>query len=130
MDIRALNSEADYDWALVEIAPYFEQLPQVGTPEADRFDVLATLIEAYEHRRWPISGPDPIDGLKAYMEMTGRSQADLGQLLGSNSRASEVLARRRRLSLEMIHKLSRVWRIPADLLVVPYPLVEGKRRSA
>jgi len=130
MDIRPLNTEADYNWALAEVAPYFEHPPKPGTPEADRFDVLATLIEAYENRQWPIAAPHPIDGLQAYMEMTGRTQGDLGALLGSSSRASEILGRRRRLSLDMIHRLSRDWRMPADLLVQPYALAGERRRSA
>ena len=59
MEVRALHSEEDYDWALAQIGPYFENPPKLGSPEADRFDVLADLIEAYERRVWPI-GREPV----------------------------------------------------------------------
>lgn len=74
MDVRPIRTEADYQWALAEIAPYFDNQPEPGTPEADRFDVLADLIEAYEDRHHPIPEADPVDLLKAHMEATGRTQ--------------------------------------------------------
>lgn len=120
MDIRPIRTEEDYDWALSEIERYFEHAPDPGTPEADRFDVLAALLEAYENRRWKIEAPDPLETLKAFMEASGRSQAELAALIGSRSRASEVLRRRRRLTLDMISRISREWKLPADLLVAPY----------
>lgn len=120
MDIRAIRTAEDYDWALAEIAPCFDDPPRPGTPEADRFDVLADLIDAYEARHHPIPGLDPVEVLRAHMQTTGRSQADLAVLLGSRSRASEVLNRRRALTVGMIHKLGREWHIPADCLVTPY----------
>jgi len=122
MDIRPIRTEADHEWALVEIAPYFENQPAPGTLAADRFDVLADLIAAYEDRRHPLPELEPVDLLRAHMETTGRSQSDLAALLGSRSRASEVLNRRRALTVEMIHRLSRDWHIPADCLVRPYRL--------
>jgi HTH-type transcriptional regulator/antitoxin HigA len=122
MDIRPIRSQQDLDWALAEIERYFDHRPEPGTPEADRFDVLADLIEAYEDKHFPISEPEPIDFLRAFMEMTGRTQADLARLLGSAPRASEILSRKRALTVEMIHKLSREWQVPADVLVAPYRL--------
>ena len=91
--IRPLRSEADYDAALNEIEQYFEKEPKPGTPEADRFDLLALIIEDYERKRWPIEPPDAIDAIRYRMETGGYTQADLGRLLGSRQRASDILTR-------------------------------------
>ncbi|HEX4367762.1 MAG TPA: XRE family transcriptional regulator [Rhodopila sp.] len=119
MDIRPLRTEADYDWALAEIEPYFINPPPVDTAEAERFDVLAMLIEAYEARHWPIDPPDPVDAIRARMELSDYTQADLARLLGSRSRASEILARRRGLTMEQAYRLHREWHIPAEALIRP-----------
>jgi HTH-type transcriptional regulator/antitoxin HigA len=120
MDVRPIKTEADYDWALQEIAVYFEDEPAPGTEAAARFDVLAALIEHYEERRWSIDLPaDPVDVIRFRMEQGGLTQADLAQLLGSKSRASEVLSRRRRLTMEQVSLLHRAWGIPADALLLP-----------
>jgi HTH-type transcriptional regulator / antitoxin HigA len=89
------------------------------------------LIEAYESRHHPIGPPHPIEMIRHRMRTAGYTQADLGELLGSRARASEVLGRKRRLTLPMIWKLSRHWKIPADALVAPYRLVgeDGRRPS-
>lgn len=121
-NIRPLRTEADYDWALQEIETYFDHQPEPGTSEADRFDVLADLIEAYEVRYWPIEPADPVDAILFKMETAGLTQADLGRVLGSRARASEVLKRKRPLTLTMIHRLHEEWRIPADALIRPYHL--------
>lgn len=126
-DIRALKSEADYDWALAEIERYFDREPEPGTPEAERFEVLADLIEAYEARHWAISSPDPIAALIHKMEEAGLKRADLGKLLGSRSRATEVLDRRRPLTLDMVRKLYAEWRIPAEILIQDYRLSKPTR---
>ncbi len=120
MDIRAIRTEADYEWALKEIEQYFDNQPALGSPEADRFDVLADLIELYESRSFPAEAIDPIDALNAFMTDTGRSQKELGDLFGSRPRASEILNRKRALTVEMINALHREWGIPADLLIAPY----------
>lgn len=117
MKIKPIRTEADYDAALRAIEKYFDRPPRKRTPEADRFDVLATLIEAYERKRWPIDPPAPVDAILYRMETAGYTQADLASLLGSRSRASEVLNRKRPLTLAMIRKLSREWNIPADCLI-------------
>lgn len=122
MDIRAIRSEADYDWALKEIEQYFENEPALGTPEADRFDVLAGLIKVYEEAHYPISAPDPVELIKHWMEFRGLSQGDLATLIGSKPRASEILNRKRALTMDMVFKLNREWNIPADALVAPYHL--------
>ena len=119
MDIRPLKSEADYDWALKEIARYFDLIPKRNTPDADRFDVLAVLIDAYESKHWPIPPSDPIDAIQYRMEIAGLKQADLGRLIGSKSRASEIMRRKRPLTLEQAYKVHRAWNIPAEVLLQP-----------
>ena len=122
MDVRPLHNEADYEWALREIAPYFENQPQPGSPEGDRFEVLATLIEAYDHRHHSVPDADPVDVLHFAIESMGHTQAELGELLGSRVHASEVLNRKRKMSLEWVNKISAVWRIPLEALAKPYEL--------
>ena len=121
-NIRPIRNEADLAWAIGEIEPYFDRPPEKGTAEADRFDVLSDLIEAYEGRSFETSDVEPIEFLHAFMEMTGRSQSDMAEILGSRSRASEILNRRRALTVEMIFRIGQAWGIPADCLVKPYPL--------
>ena len=82
--------------------------------------MLAALIEGYEAKRWPIEPPDPVEAIKFRMEQAGLKQSDLARLLGSKSRASEVLNRKRVLTLEHAFKLHREWHIPADVLLQPY----------
>ena len=127
--IRPLHSEADYDAALNEIERYFENEPKVGTPEADRFDLLALIIEDYERKRWPIEPPEPIDANRYGMETGGYTQADLGRLLGSRQRASDILTRKRPLTMRMAWRLHREWGIPAEALIAP-PRSRGKRSAA
>lgn len=127
---RPIRTEAEYKAALEEIEAYFEREPEDDTPEADRFDLLTLLIEAYEERHHPIGPPHPVEMIRHRMRTAGYTQADLADLLGSRARASEVLAQKRRLTLPMIWKLSRQWKIPADALVAPYPLSGERRRRA
>lgn len=121
-NIRPIRTPADLEWALGEIEAYFIHPPQAGTAESDRFDVLADLIEAHENRDFAIQEREPVDFLKAFMDMTGRDQKGLGDVLGSRSRASEVLNRKRALTVDMIFKLNEAWGIPTDCLVRPYAL--------
>lgn len=122
MDIRPIKTDADYEWALAEVTRYFEQQPEPGSTEGDRFDVLSDLIAAYEERHFPLPDADPVEALRAFLEATGRTQQDLAALLGSAPRASEILRRKRALTVDMIGKLSKEWGIPADVLVRPYRL--------
>lgn len=117
MKIRPIRTEADYDAALREIEGHFEREPEPGSPEADRFDVLAALIEAYERRHWPIDPPDATSAIRYCMEQRGFTQSDLAALLGSQSCASEILNRKRALTLEMARKLHQRWGIPAESLL-------------
>jgi HTH-type transcriptional regulator/antitoxin HigA len=127
--IRPLRSEADYDAALEQIERYFENEPEPGTPEADRFDLLALVIEDYERKRWPIEPPDTIDAIHYRMETGGYTQADLGRLLGSRQRASDILTRKRPLTMRMAWKLHRDWGIPAESLIAP-PRIRGRKSAA
>jgi HTH-type transcriptional regulator/antitoxin HigA len=116
---RPLRTEADYDEALREIEVFFEREPAKDTAEADRFDMLALLIEDYERRHWPVEPAEPRDAIRFRMESGGFSQADLGHVLGSRQRASEVLAGKRGLSMVMAWRLHREWGIPAEMLIRP-----------
>lgn len=122
MDIRPIRNEADYEWALAEIEQYFDKEPARGTPEADRFDVLADLIEAYEARNWPVETADAVELIEYRMELGGFQVKDLAEVLGSKSRASEILNRKRAITLDMARKLHDAWGIPADVLIRPYRL--------
>ena len=123
MTIRPIRNEADYDEALAEIDRLMEAAP--GTPESDKLEILVTLVERYESERWAIEAPDPISAIHHVMEARGLRQKDLAALIGSQPHASEVLRRRRPLSLAMIRVLSREWSLPADVLVREYELSTG-----
>ena len=127
--IRPLHSEADCDVALKEIERYFENEPKPGTAEADRFDLLALVVEDYERKRWPIEPPETIDAIRYRMETGGYTQADLGRLLGSRQRASDILTRKRPLTMRMAWRLHREWGIPAEALIAP-PRSRGRRPAA
>jgi HTH-type transcriptional regulator / antitoxin HigA len=123
MEIRPIHTDQDHLAALAEIDACWGA-PE-GTERGDRLDVLLALVDAYEEKRWPIDPDenfDPIDVLNHAIEELGHTQAELAELLGSRSRASEILSRRRALTVEMIHKISKAWKIPADLLVRPYQI--------
>jgi|ERR1043166_771515 HTH-type transcriptional regulator/antitoxin HigA len=130
--IRPLHTEADYDAALAEIERYFEKEPKPGTREADRFDLLALVLEDYESKHWPIEAPDPIDAIRYRMKLSGYSQADLGRVIGSRQRASDILSRKRRLTMKMAWKLHRDWGIPAEVLIRPQQAARtrGRRPAA
>lgn len=119
MRLKPIRTEADYTAALKAIERYFDKPPRRGTAEADRFDILATLIEAYERRRWPIGLPHPLDAIRYRMEIAGYTQADLAHLLGSRSRASELLSGKRDLTLPMIRRIAGAWSIPVEALIGP-----------
>jgi HTH-type transcriptional regulator/antitoxin HigA len=104
-----------------------------GTPEGDRLEVLMTLADLYERTRWPDDDLDPVDAIKARMENAGRTRKDFEKIVGSSGRASEILNRKRHLTLAMIWKLVRHWKMPAEVLVRPYALssrpTSAKRHS-
>ena len=125
--LRPIRSEADHAAALAEIDALFNAAP--GSPEADRLEVLAVLVADYERGRESEAAAHPIDVLTMSMKAQGRTQADLAALLGSRSRASEVLGRRRALSTAMIEKLTQAWAIPSMLLSAPYSLESKLMRA-
>ena len=121
MEIPLIRTDKDHRAALAEIDACWGA--REGTEQGDKLDVLLALVEIYEAKRWPIDidkSFDPIDVLNYAIEELGHTQAELAKLLESRSRASEILSRRRPLTVDMIHKLSEAWKIPADLLVRPY----------
>jgi len=115
MKIQPIRTDADHAAALRRIDGLMDARP--GTPEADELDVLATLVEAYEDRHFPIDDPDPLAAIEFRMEQLGLSRKDLEPLLGSRGRVSEILNGRRSLSLEMIRRLHRELDIPLESLV-------------
>ena len=115
MDIRPIRSKADHESALARIAELMSA--DVGTPEGDELDILATLIEAYEQKHFPIGTADPVEAINFRMEQLGLVRKDLEPFLGSRHRVSEVLNRRRGLSLAMIRRLHKGLRIPLEVLI-------------
>jgi HTH-type transcriptional regulator/antitoxin HigA len=122
MDIRPIRNEEDRRAALQEIERLWNAEP--GTDDGDKLDILATLVERYEDTRWPVSKTrnDPIDMLHFLIDECGHTQAELGDLLCSRPRASEILNRKRALTVEMIYKISKAWKVPAEILIKPYQL--------
>jgi HTH-type transcriptional regulator/antitoxin HigA len=119
MDIRLIRTEQDYEAAVAEIGRLWGAA--AGTEDGDKLDILATLVDRYEEARWPTDDTmDPIDLLHFAIDEFGHTQAELAELLGSRSRASEVLNRKRPLSIEMIRRLNEAWKLPLQLLVKPY----------
>ena len=129
MDIRAIHNEADYAWALREIEAYFDTTPEPGSASADRFDVLAAVIKDYEDRNLTLPDADPIDVLRFAIESMGRTQADLARIVGSRSRASEILNRKRRLTLDMIREISAAWHLPVSTLTGAYALLKERQKE-
>lgn len=125
--LRPIRSEADYRAALAEVDRLFEAAP--GSPDSDRLGVLCVLVADYENKFHALPAPDPIEYLSLAMRMQGRSQADLARLLGSRSRASEVLNRRRNLSADMITRLADAWGIAREPLSASYAVSGGIKRS-
>ena len=118
MDIRPLRTEADHRTALTELERLWESEPD--TPDGDRVEVLSTLIEAYEAKRHPIPAPDPIAAILFMMEQKGLTRRDLEPAIGSRGRVSEILNRKRPLTLPMVRALSALLHIPTEVLVQPY----------
>lgn len=126
LPIRPIRNEEDYEAALEEIETLWTA--ELGTPEADRLDMLVMLVEAYEEKHYPVLPPDPIEMILHVMDARGLTRRDMEPYLGSRGRVSEILNRRRPLSLEMIRKLQSGLNIPADVLVQPYALQETEVR--
>jgi HTH-type transcriptional regulator/antitoxin HigA len=118
MEIRPIRTKADYRAALKEVERLWHAEP--GTRDGDRVEVLVTLIEAYEAKHFPIPAPDPIAAIEFMMEQKGLTRRDLEPAIGSRGRISEVLTRKRPLTLPMVRALSALLQIPTDVLAQPY----------
>ena len=127
MNIRPIKTEADYQSALKEIEKLFGVEP--GSSEGDRLDVLLTLVEAYEDEHYAIPAPDPIEAINYFMESRGMTRADLEPFIGSRARVSEILNRKRPLTLSMIQRLHSKLGIPAEVLVKPYRMAISHKLS-
>lgn len=118
MEIKPIRTENDYHQALVRLEIIFDA--KFGSPEGDELEVLGILIDQYENEHFPIGLPDPIEAIKFRMEQMGYNQNDLANIVGLKSRASEILNRKRKLSLEMIRQLHESLNIPTDVLIQLY----------
>lgn len=120
MELKPIKTKTEYKAALREVEALFDA-PE-GTPQADKLEVLAMLVEKYEARHYPIAAPDPIEFLNYAMEARGLTRKDLEPYIGSRGRVAEVLNRSRPLTLAMIRRLSEGLDLPADVLIADYEL--------
>lgn len=118
MPVKPIRNQKDYQIAMKRLETIFDAKP--GSPEGDELEILGLLIEKYEQAHFPIDFPDPIEAIKFRMEQMGYNQNDLAEVVGLKSRASEILNRKRKLSLEMIRQLHKVLGIPTDVLIQSY----------
>jgi len=116
-DVKPIRTEKDYELALKEVERLWGT--RSGTPDGDRLDVLATLIERYEEEHYPMDPPDPIEAIKFRMEQRGLTRKDLEPLIGTRTRVAEVLNRKRSLSIDMIRRLHKTLGISAEVLIQP-----------
>lgn len=117
MDIHPIHTPADYTAALKDISDLMAGDPEPGTPQGDRLDILATLVQAFEAKHFPIAAPDPVEAIKFRMEQSGLSVKDLEPIIGKSNRVYEILNRKRPLTLSMIRRLHQKLGIPANVLI-------------
>ena len=115
MTIKPIKTERDYQKALKEIEKLWDAKP--NTPKGDRLEVLVTLVEAYEQKHYKVEPPDPVEAIKFRMEQLGLKASDLAKILGGRSRVSEILNRKRKLTVEMMRSLRKRLDIPAESLL-------------
>jgi HTH-type transcriptional regulator/antitoxin HigA len=125
MQIKPIKTERDYHAALKEAETLFGATP--GTPEGDQLEILSTLIESYEDAHYDIPAPDPIEAINYFMESRGLTRTDIERYIGSRARVSEILNRKRPLTLPMIQRLHAELGIPADVLVKPYKIGSSRK---
>ena len=118
MNIKPIKTKNDYEQALTRLETLFDAKKE--TSKGDELEVLSLLIEKYENDKFPIDLPDPVEAIKFRMEQLGLTQTDLENIVGQKSRASEILNRKRKLSLDMIRQIHTKWHIPTDVLVQAY----------
>ena len=129
MEIKPIKTEADYDAALQEIERLMETDIEPDTSVGDHLEVLVTLVEAYEAKHYPMTLPDPIEAIKNRMEDLELTRKDLEPLIGSRGRVSEILNRKRLLTITMIRKLHEVLHIPLEVLAQPYDIEESRQKN-
>ena len=117
MDIKPIHNEDEYTLALGEASAFFENQPEPGTADGDRFELLLMVIESYEAKHHAIAPPDPIDAIEFRMEQAGLTVKDLVPMIGQINRVYEIMARKRTLTLPMIRRLHRGLGIPAESLI-------------
>ena len=120
INIKPIKTEADYKLAIERLEEVFDA--PIGAPESDEADVLGLLVDEYEKKHYPIEAPDPIEAIKIRMEEMQLKQVDLVDVIGSKSRVSEVLNRKRKLTIEMIRNLTKRLNLSPDLLISDYQL--------
>lgn len=118
MNIKPIRTKKDYEQALARLELIFDA--KKGTDKGDELEILGMLIENYENEKFPITFPDPVEAIKFRMEQLGYNQTDLANVVGLKSRASEILNRKRKLSLEMIRQLHDRLNIPTEVLIQAY----------
>ncbi len=118
MKQKPIKTEKDYDLALKRLDVIFDATP--GSKEGDELEILALLIEDYENKNYPIGPPDPIEAIKFRMEQMNMTQSDLADIIGHKSRASEILNKKRKLTLGMIRKINKTLNISTEVLVKEY----------
>jgi HTH-type transcriptional regulator/antitoxin HigA len=118
MTIKPIKTKKDYQAAMNRLEAIFDAQP--GTPEGDELEVLGILIDKYEQEHYPIAYPDPIEAIKFRMEQMGYNQSDLAKVVGLKSRASEILNKKRKLTLDMIRQLHQALGIPTNVLIQSY----------
>lgn len=116
-DLKPIRTDADYEDALTEVERLWGA--KSGTPKGDRLDVLATLIDAYEAKHYPMDPPDPVEAIRFRMEQQGLTRKDLEPMIGPRNRVADVLNRKRSLSIEMIRQLHDRLGISAEVLIRP-----------
>ncbi len=118
MKTKIIKSQEEYDQALQKLEMIFDAKP--GTSEGDELELLALLIDNYEKEHFPVNLPDPIEAIKFRMEQLGYNDSDLARVLGFRSRVSEIMNRKRKLSISMIRRLNKDLHIPTDVLIQEY----------
>ena len=118
MNIAPIRNEKDYQKALEQLELIFDS--KKGTEKGDELEILSILIDRYENENFPIGMPDPIEAIKFWMEQLGMKQKDLAEVVGFKSRVSEILNRKRKLTLDMIRKLNTTLHIPTEVLIQDY----------
>ncbi len=130
MDIQPIRTAKEYARALAEVEKRFQdEALEPGTPTGDRFEVLLTLVEAYEREHEPIQDPDPIDAIQFHLDQGHVTQTDLDSVFGTRSRRHEIMNRRRSLTLEMIRELHERFDIPVASLIAKYKVAKYKPRK-